>query len=253
MYTIYKYTNTANGKVYIGQTSKSLEDRAQSNGSNYRECRRFYAAIQKYSWESFLPSVLERVETISEANERESYYIELYHSTDSHYGYNIALGGDNKIMSSESKEIISRKAKERYTNKAANPMFGKRHSDETIRKQSAKKQGAKNPMYGTHWNEHQRANSGTRGKRLNLSEAQRQALSERARRLGEMTGLRPVYCIEDALVFSSVTEAARTYGVSKSTLCGHLNGHQKTCRHKHFKYVDSEGATTIEQAQDRSE
>lgn len=95
MYTIYKYTNSVNGKVYIGQTSKSMEERAQSNGRNYRECRRFYAAIKKYSWSSFVPEILEIVETVEEANKREIYYIDLYNSTDERYGYNLAFGGDN--------------------------------------------------------------------------------------------------------------------------------------------------------------
>lgn len=46
MYCIYKYTNVHNGKVYIGQTSHSLEERAQSNGRNYRGCRKFYAPFK---------------------------------------------------------------------------------------------------------------------------------------------------------------------------------------------------------------
>ena len=61
--------------MYIGQTSKSLEERAQAGGRNYRECRRFYNAIQKYSWDAFVPEILETVQTVDEANEREKYYI----------------------------------------------------------------------------------------------------------------------------------------------------------------------------------
>jgi predicted GIY-YIG superfamily endonuclease len=32
MHSIYMYTNTVNGKVYIGQTKTSLEQRAQKDG-----------------------------------------------------------------------------------------------------------------------------------------------------------------------------------------------------------------------------
>ena len=222
--------------MYIGQTSKSLEERAQG-GRNYRECRRFYNAIQKYSWESFVPEILETVTTVEEANDREIYYIAKFNSTNEDYGYNISLGGDNKIMSQESKMIISEKAIERYKDKTANPMYGKKHTDSAIEKQSAKKIGSKNPMYGTKWTKTQREKSGCRGKHLNLSDERREELRSHGRKIGETVGLRAVRCIEDDISFSSIVEAANTYGVSKSTLCGHLTGHQKTCRGKHFEYI----------------
>ena len=42
MYKVYMYTNTVNGKIYIGQTMKSLTERACKNGSNYKDCTHFY-------------------------------------------------------------------------------------------------------------------------------------------------------------------------------------------------------------------
>lgn len=235
-----------NGKVYIGQTSKSLEERAQANGRNYRECRRFYAAIQKYSWSAFKPDVLEVVDTVDEANEREAYYINLYNSTDETHGYNLLPGGDNKEMSDETKKIISAKAKERYTDSTANPMYGKKHSPAALEKQSICKRGEKNPMYGSKWTKTQRERSGVRGKKLNLSTERRQELSDRMRKIAQTVRIRPVRCIEDGTIYESVTIAAHTYGVSASTMCGHLNGYQKTCKGKHFEYIDLEGATTNE-------
>ena len=246
IYTIYKYTNTVNGKVYIGQTSKSLEERAQANGHNYCQCRRFYAAIKKYSWASFIPEVLETVCTVEEANERETYYINLYKSTDERYGYNLALGGDNKQMMPATKALISQRAKERYADKTKTPMYGRKHTEDTLEKQSKKKRGENNPMFGSVWTDRQRQNSGTRGKKLNLSEDQRKELSDRFRSIGATTGLRAIRCIEDDITFPSIVVAATHYGVSKSTLCGHLRGLQKSCCNRHFEYVDLEGATTIE-------
>ena len=246
MYTIYKYTNVQNGKVYVGRTSTTLEERAQSNGNNYKECRRFYNAIKEYSWESFVPEVLEVVDTLEEANEREIFYISLLHSNNEEYGYNIEDGGDRPIMPNESRAIISSKAKERYKDPTANPMYGKKHTESTLEKMREKKVGKNNPMYGAKWNERQRLLCGTKGKTLNLSDEQRAVLSERGRKLGEM-GKRPVVCIEDNLVFSSLSDAAKEYGVNISTLCGHLGGKQHTCSGKHFRYLDDiESATTIE-------
>lgn len=243
MYLIYKYTNIQNGKVYIGQTSKTLEERA-NNGANYKECRRFYNAIKKYSWESFTPEVICSVETLEEANILESYYISMYKSTDPLFGYNIMNGGENKEMSEESRKIISDKAKARYKSKP-NPMSGRKHSKETIMLQSEKKIGDKNPMYGTKWNETQRNNCGTLGKTLKLSDEQRSVLAERMRKIGSSVGLRAVVCLEDGIEFASVSDAAKYYSVSKSTMCGHLTGKQHTCKGKHFMYVDREGQTTI--------
>lgn len=223
-----------------------MEERAQANGHNYRECRRFYAAIKKYSWSSFIPEILETVKTVDEANEREIYYINLYNSTDERYGYNLALGGENKEMHPETKAIISMKAKERYTDKTKNPMYGKKHSKEAREKQSAKKRGENNPMFGSVWTDAQRANSGTRGKHLNISDERRRVLAENAKRMGETVGLKPVRCIEDNSTFPSITSASKYYGVSVATLSGHLRGAQKSCCGKHFEYIDLEGATTIE-------
>lgn len=238
MYIIYKYTNKFNGKVYIGQTKNTMEQRALANGSNYKGCRRFYNAIQKYTWDAFIPHIIDSANTAEEANLLEQKYITEYKSTDPNFGYNISLGGDNKTMSEETIALISKKAKERYLDKTANPMYGKHHSQQTLAKQSEAKIGAKNPMAGSAWTEKQRQNSGTKGKKLNISDDQRQKLRVRAMQLGKTVGLRSVKCIEDNLVFASIQEAASTYGVSKSTLCGHLRGNQHTCKGKHFEYVN---------------
>lgn len=237
MYTIYKYVNSVNGKVYIGQTRNSLADRAQSNGRNYRECRRFYAAIKKYSWDAFIPYVLETVETVDEANEREAYYISLYNSMDEKCGYNLFPGGDNKEMTDETRRLISSKAKERYVDKTANPMYGRTHSASAIEKQRQKKLGENNPMFGSKWTETQRKNSGVKGKKLNLTAERRAELSSRMQEIGQTVGLRSVRCIEDGTEYASMSVAATEHGVSKSTMCGHLNGHQKSCCGKHFEYV----------------
>lgn len=237
MYTIYKYTNSVNGKVYIGQTSKTMSERAQKNGHNYSECRKFYSAIKKYGWDSFVPEVICTVETIDEANELEQRYISIYNSTNDMYGYNIALGGSNHEMSDETKRIISEKAKERYIDPMNNPMFGRAHSKESKKKQSDAKLGEKNPMFGTKWTEAQRQRSGTKGMHLNLSEEHRKALSDKARQLGKDRA-KSIRCTESQVVYDSIQSAADDIGVTISTLCGHLKGRQKSCKGKHFEYVN---------------
>ena len=53
MAIVYCYTNLVNGKKYIGQTIKSLKERAKNNGNGYLNCTIFFRAIQKYGFEKF--------------------------------------------------------------------------------------------------------------------------------------------------------------------------------------------------------
>lgn len=239
MYSIYKYTNSVNGKVYIGQTSRTLEERAQRNGRNYIESKRFYNAIKKYGWDAFIPSIIDTAETVEEANLKESHYISLYKSTDPKFGYNICSGGDCGVTSDDTKRIISEKAKERYMDKTKNPMYGRTHSEETKRIQRECKIGEKNPMYGSSWTDTQKRLCGTKGKKLNITDAQRRMASERMRELGKRQS-KAILCVEDNKVFQSATIASEYYGVDVSTLCGAANGKQKTCKGKHFQYITNQ-------------
>jgi predicted GIY-YIG superfamily endonuclease len=46
-YTIYMHKNKINGKIYIGQTRTSVNDRWQ-DGKGYKGCTLFDRAINKY-------------------------------------------------------------------------------------------------------------------------------------------------------------------------------------------------------------
>lgn len=246
-FKVYKYTNTLNGKVYIGQTKNSLSERAQSNGRNYVESRRFYNAIKKYGWSAFVGEVLFDGLTIDEANQKEEEVIAYYHATDPKHGYNLAPGGFNHEHSAETRRRISNARKQEYQDPTRNPMYGRKHTQEAIQKMSEKKQGSRNPMYGRHLTmEHKQKISSHKPKHVCLSAEQRAALSERGKTLWTYIA-RPVYCIEDSISFPTLTAAAEHYGVSASTLQGHLAGRQHTCRQKHFTYLDQQSATTIPQ------
>ena len=77
---IYKATNKINGKVYIGQTEKTLEHRKEVH---HRDSERmdtyFYRAIRKYGWENFEWEVIDdSATTREELNALEQYYIAKY-------------------------------------------------------------------------------------------------------------------------------------------------------------------------------
>lgn len=104
-WTIYIHKNKINGKIYVGQTSKIPERRWQ-NGKGYIN-QVFYKAIQKYGWNNFEHIILEKHLTQEEANEREKYWINFYHSNNPKFGYNQTNGGcKNQILSENTKKKI---------------------------------------------------------------------------------------------------------------------------------------------------
>ena len=111
--TIYKITNIKTGKVYIGKTTRSLNDRLQGHinsadrGDNFKLSR----AIRKYGKENFIIEPIDFAETRDELNEKEIHYISEYNSLED--GYNMTIGGEggntyiNK--SDEEMKVISEK------------------------------------------------------------------------------------------------------------------------------------------------
>ncbi len=238
-YKIYMYTNSANGKVYIGQTRTSLEYRAQTNGNNYKECRRFYNAIKKYGWDSFTHEILFDCLTLDEANVLEEQCIETYHARDPKYGYNIAFGGLNHKCSDETRALLSQRRKEEYRDKTRNPMYGKKHTPEALKKMSEKKRGANNPMYGKKLTDEAKAKQRHNRKAPILTVEQKAEISRKMKQKEVWRSIaRPVGCLEDELSFVSMTEAARHYGVDVTSIRDQLKGKIHTCKGRHFYYID---------------
>ena len=87
---IYKATSKTTGKVYIGQSSQTLQDRINQHNShafNQQYNYHFHNAIRKYGTNDFVYEIIEDgIKTIEELNIREKYWIAQY---DSYYnGYN---------------------------------------------------------------------------------------------------------------------------------------------------------------------
>lgn len=94
---IYKITNKENGKIYIGKTLSTIDERWKQHCIDYTkrryEKRPLYAAMNKYGIDCFL---IEEVEECDEASLsiREKYWIEYYGSFKN--GYNATIGGDGR-------------------------------------------------------------------------------------------------------------------------------------------------------------
>jgi group I intron endonuclease len=100
---IYKITNKINGKVYVGQTTWTVQKRW------YCHCRKtgYYSvlnnAICKYGKENFNIETIEICSSLEQLNEREKYWINFYDCI-SPKGYNMETGGLNKLASEETKQ-----------------------------------------------------------------------------------------------------------------------------------------------------
>ena len=125
-YKIYVHINKINGKIYIGQTKQSLNERFGYNGHGYKGCRKFYNAIKKYGWDNFQHVLLLDNLSSELANIIEEELIKKYDSIDK--GYNLTTGGCNGYQTSEE----SNKLKSISKIGDKNPMYGVRLPQETI-------------------------------------------------------------------------------------------------------------------------
>ena len=103
-YKVCVHINKINGKIYIGQTKQTLEQRYK-NG--YEHCRHFWNAIQKYGWDNFEHIILVDNLSIDMANIIEEELIKKYNATNKDKGYNMKSGGLNHIPLEETRKLLS--------------------------------------------------------------------------------------------------------------------------------------------------
>ena len=122
---IYKITNKVNGKVYIGQSIRPIEQRFQrhiNDSVNNILDTHFARAIRKYGKENFYIELVETCDNQTELNLREQYWIRKYDSINNGYNETDATSkcGGNTYMSkteSEMKEISEKISKTKLGSK----------------------------------------------------------------------------------------------------------------------------------------
>lgn len=91
---IYKFTNKINGKIYVGQTTQSFEERLKRHLQQIDDNTYFHRALKKYGLSNFNYEIIEDNIPLSELDNREIYWIKIL---DSYYtsnkGYNLTKGG----------------------------------------------------------------------------------------------------------------------------------------------------------------
>ncbi|RKU09567.1 hypothetical protein C6502_12800 [Candidatus Poribacteria bacterium] len=167
MGSIYKITNTVNGKSYIGQTRHDVEKtriRKHLNGSGNRLIKQ---AIAKYGQNAFTYEVLHDGIISEFLNTLEVEAIMKFNTVAPH-GYNLTTGGESgSSHSDETRKKMSESRKGENNNNYGKPspkrgkplseetkrsisesMKGRKRSEEHRRNLSAANKGEKNPMFG---------------------------------------------------------------------------------------------------------
>jgi group I intron endonuclease len=94
MTTIYLYTCRINGKVYVGKTNQTLENRDRQHRGGTRTV--FDRALRKHTPENFTLEVLATVET-AWGSYTEMLFIAGLKSNDRRLGYNVTSGGEGTL------------------------------------------------------------------------------------------------------------------------------------------------------------
>lgn len=261
---IYKITNKLNGKTYIGQTIRDLEQRFIEHTFPSSGCKAIRDAIKKYGEENFSIEELAKASSQDELNKLEKFFIET-RNTLSPNGYNLKEGGDAHFFAPETLEKM-RQAKlgtsipEEVRAKMSSSHKQRFEADPQLA-------AARSEQSKTIWeDEDYRANIREKRKEFWSNPENRQAASERAKtnttdelkkqislavkislntpetkaKMTEFykTQQREVIA-SDGREFTSIKEAASTVGCSGSSIIKNIQGRYKSVGGLTWKYKDA--------------
>ena len=144
---IYLLTNTTNGKLYVGQTTRDFEKRMYEHANCYKypnpANKHLASAIKNDTWEAFSKEIIFETTSLNELNEKEEYYVLFYNSRNPDFGYNKKAGGENHTATDEQKQAQSDRSKGENAY-----WYNKERDEETIEKirQTKKDQGISNSV-----------------------------------------------------------------------------------------------------------
>lgn len=200
---IYKITNKINGKYYIGQTTQGIERRWKDHCKNSNKSA-ISLAIKKHGKENFFIESIVKCDSVEEMNKRETMCIKVLNSLAPN-GYNIEVGGKNRNMAESTKKKLSKINKNTIPPDRKGCTISKKHKLQI----SAKMKGVKK------------------------SESQIEKLKKTLALTG--TSNKQVKCLNNGVVYKSMSEAANQLGLSALGVSRNARGQTKS--HKGFKFA----------------
>lgn len=248
---IYQIENVTNHKKYIGKSIdiyKRWKDHKFLLNSNLHHNNHLQFSWNKYGEDLFEFSIVE-VCNVADLNDKEKYYIMLFHTYDGRFGYNLTFGGDGEIPTQDTRQKMSISH------------IGLLGTEESKRKQSEKLSGKNNPMYGRYGER-----SPVYGRKQSQYEIQKmintrwtedkrkeQSINVQGKnnpmygRYGSKNpASRRVMCIETGEIFETISLAAKWCGLKSQQMIGQVclgkrktaGTHPITGVKLHWKYVD---------------
>ena len=190
MCIIYKITNLINNKIYIGKTTKTINDRFKEHLKTAKRKRTYtsylYNAINTYGESNFKIEIIDTCKNEDDLNSKEVYWIRKFNSQNTEIGYNIMDGGEggrkctaynitekqrdaldrgrHLPMSNKAKKLLSERRKgcivsESTREKLRQAQKGKKLSNETKEKMRASHKDKKLPKRTTEQKQHYRETS----------------------------------------------------------------------------------------------
>lgn len=202
---VYIITNKIDGKNYIGESIRLairlVQHRSDLRGNRHQSTH-LQRAFNKYGEENFEFGLLEWCEE-KFLKSQENYWCNMLDAHNDKHGYNLDSCDPNGICrkkSKETRELISKKAKERDTSGENNPFYNRTHTDKSLL-----------IMSQTH-----------KGK--TLSEEHKKALKLSHPKGGNHWSARKVINQETNIIYDTVKEASKMEGINYVTLKDYLKG-----------------------------
>jgi|WetSurMetagenome_2_1015567.scaffolds.fasta_scaffold35335_2 hypothetical protein len=247
---IYKITNKANGKIYIGQTScKNPKDRWHDHLYELRNERKknlhFQNAFKKYKEENFIFEEILSVLNKEDLGKYEQFFIKEYKTYIPDYGYNKTLGGEGFSPTEEIRKKISdshkgKKHSEEHKNKISLANRKRKHTEETKRKIGDSHKGRK--FTESHVENMRKVRKGkkmlqstkdkissaTRGKNNPMygKPGKKRYGKENPMYGKQPTTVKKVIDFSTNIIYNSAKEASSVFNIKYSTLLSYLIGHR---------------------------
>lgn len=228
---LYVHINKLNNKKYFGITCRRPKERwANGRGYNQTQCA-FYNAIQKYGWDGFEHKVIFKNLERLFAEELETYFINIYQTTNVKYGYNISKGVHSSLRKTTKQRIAQANSLKKKVICLETKIIYRSIS------QAAKVLNASSSAIRNCCCKHKN-NFTCKGFHFMFLDEYKTATADDIKKWISKTktlNTKPVICLETKQIFGSVTQAKKVFGNVVISAC--CQGKNLTAAGFHWLYL----------------